>query len=90
MSDEKLPYEEFWRFIQKNEGLTIYTKTGDPFTYHIHKNSILVDDTDWSLGPKMLKYAYGLWPVDGPSGFGNGIVQRSSHVWGIFAEASKK
>jgi len=89
MSNDKLPYEEFWNLIRKNEGLTIYTKTGIPFSYHIRANSILVDGTDWLLGPKMLRYAYGLWPIDGPSGFGNSIVQRSSHVWGIFNSVSK-
>ena len=62
MDKNKLSYEEFWKLIQKNEGLTIYTKTGIPFSYHIRTNSILVDGTDWLLGPKMLRYAmtYGL------------------------------
>ncbi|MFZ1128304.1 hypothetical protein [Methanoregula sp.] len=89
MDKNKLSYEEFWKLIQKNEGLTIYTKTGIPFSYHIRTNSILVDGTDWLLGPKMLRYAYDIWPIDGPSGFGNRIVQRSSHVWGIFNAATK-
>jgi len=89
MSKDKLPYEQFWRLIRLNEGQIIKTKTGIPFTYHIRANSIIVDGTNWPLGPKMLKYAYDLWPVDGPSGFGNRIVQRSSYVWGIF-DAVKK
>lgn len=89
MANEKSSYEEIWRLIKLNEGERFHTKTGIPFTYHTKANSILIDGTNWPLGPKMLRHAYDLWPVDGPGGFDN-IIQRSSYVWGILDKVTKK
>jgi hypothetical protein len=89
MTEAKPTYEEFWKEIRKNEGISVHTKTGIEFTYSIRASSIIVDGTNWPLNPKMLRRAYDMWPVEGPGGFCNEI-QRSSYVWGIFKAATQK
>jgi hypothetical protein len=89
MIDDKPSYYDIWTLIRRSEGMLFHTKSGIPFTYHVRNTSIIVDGTNWPLNDKMLRYAYEPWPVDGPGGFNN-TIQRSSHVWGIFAGVTKK
>ena len=89
MTSEKSPYENVWNLIRRYEGITFHTKNGIAFTYHIRGTSIIVDRTNWPLNNKMLRHAYDLWPVEGPSGF-NSVIQRSSYVWAILFKITKE
>lgn len=85
MEKNSRSFEEVWNLIRKHAGETFYTKRGYPFTYQIRGTSIITDRTSWAINNKNLRYAFDLWPVEGPGEF-NYAVRGPSYVWAILSD----
>lgn len=74
-----------WANIVALAGQTFYTKTEEPFTYHVDGNQIHVSRTDYPIpGPRNVRKALELWPVAGPSKLGS--VRGASYIYALLSD----
>ncbi len=74
-----------WANIVALAGQTFYTKTDEPFTYHVIGTQIHVSRTDYPItGPRNVKKALELWPVSGPSKLSS--VRGPSYIYALLSD----
>jgi len=69
-------FEEAWSRIGMNKGEKFRTVRGLDFTYKLLGPWVVIDRTDYRITKRNFQLAYGMLPVDGPDGFGEGVTAR--------------
>lgn len=75
-------FEDVWKAICEREGEIFHTIRGLPFTYKIHRDTLMVSRTHWQISKINFQKAYSLLPLKGPGEI-NQIVQGPAYVWAI-------
>ena len=74
--------EQKIRLIRSLAGQTFKTKTGLPFTYEIHRDTVHTSRTDYPLPLSEFRKALDLVPLEGPGEI-NWSVRGPSYIWAI-------
>jgi len=82
MVKNSLSFEDVWKSICEHEGEIFYLIRGDPFTYEIHGNFLIVSRTNRQLSKRNFQNGFSLLPLKG-LGEINRIIQGPSYVWAI-------
>lgn len=79
---ENTIFDEVWKRIISNEGVTFITKTGKEFSYTIKGEGLKTTRTDYRLSKTDFEKAYKMMPIDGP-GIISDLVRGSAYIWAI-------
>ena len=82
----KPEFEEVWKRVVSRAGELFFTKTGLRFTFAVEEDRLTVNRIRHPISRADLARAYGLVPVEGPSGLPPG-VRGPSYVWAILHDA---
>ena len=74
--DAEADFEGAWNRIRMNKGEKFRTVRGLDFTYKLLGPWVVIDRTDYRITKRNFQLAYGMLPVDGPDGFGEGVTAR--------------
>jgi hypothetical protein len=78
-------FELVWERITAHAGERFATKTGLPFTYQVHGDSVVPDRTRYRLHASNFRKAHALLSLSGPGEI-NALVRGPAYVWAVLTD----